>query len=591
LDVDGDRIPVEDYDYDALVRYVDALYPKRFCDGDLVCEPGANNRAFHAVAGQDSWITGPRGIQYDYIMGAQNIGKGTTFGGYRAIRVRQIAQDGTWHDAAYLKAMWTYGDGTVPLVSARRAAFLAQPDGESVTLHLFTEWSPEKIGAVDHTKMTKNPAIQDLVLRLLRGESSQAAQAVNTNPMASAGAAAPAYYVTVLGGGGAYATNDLGQITGRLPDGRYAADAAEVQYTDLGTDAFALALPAAATYTVTFYSLAQPAYIEVTREAEGAPDYTARVQDLTLPAGTVVELRLSPLGLDSLQYDSNGDGTADQPPAQAPAVAQGRAAADTQPPTVTLSVSADRVVTVNARDDAGVHAIYCSFDGGPVTTYTGALAAPPTAAVVEAFADDSLLNRSPLVTATLPAPAGTLITSTPVTYARVGQTYRYQAAATGSGVTFELLEHPAGMVVGSETGLVEWTPAAVGAYPVVLRAAAPFAPPGQQSFVIYVDVAPQAAQITSSPVTAATVGASYRYDVDAAGIPPAWYALVAAPEGMVVELASGLITWAPAAAGDYAVTVQATNGFGAAAEQSFTIRVTEDAPVSRKSLYLPLLRR
>ena len=88
----------------------------------------------------------------------------------------------------------------------------------------------------------------------------------------------------------------------------------------------------------------------------------------------------------------------------------------------------------------------------------------------------------------------------------------------------------------------------------------------------------RAPSITSSPPTIAVVNSSYSYDVDA--IDPdnesLTYSLLTAPAGMVINASSGLISWIPSSAGLFAVTVQASDPFGAAATQSFNITVYDN---------------
>ena len=69
------------------------------------------------------------------------------------------------------------------------------------------------------------------------------------------------------------------------------------------------------------------------------------------------------------------------------------------------------------------------------------------------------------------APTAPTITSTPVTTGSVGQAYSYQATATGTTpITWSLVSGPAGLTIGSTTGLVSWTPSATGSFPVTIRA-------------------------------------------------------------------------------------------------------------------------
>jgi hypothetical protein len=83
--------------------------------------------------------------------------------------------------------------------------------------------------------------------------------------------------------------------------------------------------------------------------------------------------------------------------------------------------------------------------------------------------------------------------------------------------------------------------------------------------------------ITSTPVTSATTGQLYTYDVDATGLPLPTYGLTVFPVGMAIDTTTGVIDWTPAAAGSAQVTVEARNSEGTDS-QSFVIQVT-DPPV------------
>jgi hypothetical protein len=82
--------------------------------------------------------------------------------------------------------------------------------------------------------------------------------------------------------------------------------------------------------------------------------------------------------------------------------------------------------------------------------------------------------------------------------------------------------------------------------------------------------------ITSTPVTLATVGIEYSYDVDATGYPEPTFSLTNSPDSMTIDPTSGLIQWTPTVAqlGDQQVTVKAENIAGED-EKTFTIVVEE----------------
>jgi hypothetical protein len=95
--------------------------------------------------------------------------------------------------------------------------------------------------------------------------------------------------------------------------------------------------------------------------------------------------------------------------------------------------------------------------------------------------------------------------------------------------------------------------------------------------------------ITSTPVTRATVGFSYTYQVTATGNPAATFSLTTAPSGMTVS-AGGLISWTPTQAqiSVVDVSVRAANGTLPNATQTFQITVggqrAADHPLSSTAL-------
>jgi hypothetical protein len=86
-----------------------------------------------------------------------------------------------------------------------------------------------------------------------------------------------------------------------------------------------------------------------------------------------------------------------------------------------------------------------------------------------------------------------------------------------------------------------------------------------------------APSITSTPVTSATVGVAYSYDVNATDPngDALSYSLTQAPTGMTINASTGLIAWTPTStqSGSQAVTVRVSDPGGLFATQSFTISV------------------
>ena len=88
----------------------------------------------------------------------------------------------------------------------------------------------------------------------------------------------------------------------------------------------------------------------------------------------------------------------------------------------------------------------------------------------------------------------------------------------------------------------------------------------------------QSPTITSTPITTATVGAAYTYDVNATDPDgdTLTYSLTTKPTGMTINSTTGLINWTPTSTGDYEVTVRVSDG-SLFDTQSFTIHVSAEA--------------
>jgi hypothetical protein len=98
------------------------------------------------------------------------------------------------------------------------------------------------------------------------------------------------------------------------------------------------------------------------------------------------------------------------------------------------------------------------------------------------------------------------------------------------------------------------------------------------------DIAPV---ISTSPATSGSLDQFYSYDVNATGNPDPTYLLVTSPAGMIIDPATGLISWQPVdgQVGVHSVVVQASNRTGSV-EQAFAITVVADtiAPTTPANL-------
>ena len=177
-----------------------------------------------------------------------------------------------------------------------------------------------------------------------------------------------------------------------------------------------------------------------------------------------------------------------------------------------------------------------------------------------------------------------VITSTPRTRVRLGNTYGYLVQASdsnGDPLTFSLISAPDGMTIDALQGVVFWTPTAdqFGEHAVQIQVSDGRGGIAEQSFTLAVTASDSntAPVITSQPRDAAVVDQMYAHDLtanDPDGDPVAWF-LVEAPLGMSINEELGTLRWTPTLdqLGSQTVTVQAIDPFGAVAQQTFTINV------------------
>jgi len=169
------------------------------------------------------------------------------------------------------------------------------------------------------------------------------------------------------------------------------------------------------------------------------------------------------------------------------------------------------------------------------------------------------------------------ITSIAVTTTTLGVEYTYDVNATdpdGDILTYSLTTKPTDMTINSSSGLITWTPTAKGDYDVVVEVS-----DGSltdiQSFTL--SVVDQPPVVTSIPITTATVGVEYTYDVNAtdADGDTLYYYLEICPNGMIIDENTGLINWTPSEThvGDNAVVVEVSD-LELSVTQSFTITIT-----------------
>jgi hypothetical protein len=211
-----------------------------------------------------------------------------------------------------------------------------------------------------------------------------------------------------------------------------------------------------------------------------------------------------------------------------------------------------------------------------------------TVDVIVVVSDGALSDEQNFTISVTSSNGAPTITSMPATVAVAGQEYTYTVLAVDPNddeIVFSLITYPENMTINSSTGLISWIPSVSqeGVNSILVRAS-----DGElyhhQSFSVTVSVLNTAPLITSVPLTNATQGADYFYDViayDADG-DSLVYSLVTAPSGMTIGATSGLIRWMPTNShvGNNSIIV-AVSDEESNDTQSFSVYVygVNDAPV------------
>ena len=175
------------------------------------------------------------------------------------------------------------------------------------------------------------------------------------------------------------------------------------------------------------------------------------------------------------------------------------------------------------------------------------------------------------------------ITSTPQILISSGGLYQYDVNAIdpeNTAITYGLTVKTNGMTIDANTGLITWQTqnSTNGDFQVTVSATDADGGIAYQNY--FIRVAPnQAPIITSTPLTLAQTGLSYKYDViagDADGNILS-YSLTQAPDGLTIDQA-GRIRWQPKTqdVGIYPVIVQVSDGRGGIVTQNYNLSITND---------------
>jgi len=163
------------------------------------------------------------------------------------------------------------------------------------------------------------------------------------------------------------------------------------------------------------------------------------------------------------------------------------------------------------------------------------------------------------LTGTVPlGPSEPAITSAGTALGEVGVPFSYQIVATGMPDSFQVLGTlPDGLSLNPATGLIAGTPTEAVSAALTLEATNTSGT-GSKPFTLTIQPA-GAPTITSATHARATTGLSFGFQITATRSPGGYSFNGTLPPGVTLDTATGLLSGIPTQAGDFAITVSATN--------------------------------
>ncbi len=364
------------------------------------------NRFFHAGR-QDDWRqTAHQGVRYFHIIGFQEWGQ--TIKQVRATETclnkkGALGQSICLNTSRGFDVELAEGDGTVPILSAQRIGNGLNLNDLTATLWVVRERAG--YGSADHTGMTANSIVQACIITAFQGRgnctlqaSPQGAGVTPAGP--SLPDSVPAHYLEIVGSAHVTVADTYGATTDTI-SGTLGVPVPDVTLYHLGEVASLFILPTYQTYTATVRAGASSLIVNHRVGTGDTATQATRYLDVDVPPGTLLQLRITPQGIEPLRADTDGNGSFETEIAPTASVS-GIAANDLDAPAVTISAAGPldaKTVTIAASDGgSGVKQLLYSLDGTTFQPYTAPFAVDATQTqVVYAFADDNVANRSSLL--------------------------------------------------------------------------------------------------------------------------------------------------------------------------------------------------
>jgi RHS repeat-associated protein len=199
-----------------------------------------------------------------------------------------------------------------------------------------------------------------------------------------------------------------------------------------------------------------------------------------------------------------------------------------------------------------------------------------------------IINPSKLIVSAVPSNNAPEFTTNPELEIIVGNDYSYDANAVDADndtLFYSLSLAPDGLTIDNNTGILSWKSPTIGNYNISISVEDGKGGKDTQTYILGVVTNVIDSQLNrppvfvSNPVVYGNLNSEYRYDTDAtdADNDNLTYSVINAPNGLVINQNTGVVTFTPTVSGATEITLQVNDGKGGIATQIYTLSVLEEA--------------
>ncbi|WP_409828214.1 DUF4114 domain-containing protein, partial [Microcystis sp.] len=198
-----------------------------------------------------------------------------------------------------------------------------------------------------------------------------------------------------------------------------------------------------------------------------------------------------------------------------------------------------------------------------------------------------VINPSNLIVSAVSANNAPEFTTNPELKIIVGNDYSYDANAVDADndtLFYSLSLAPDGLTIDNNTGVLSWQSPTIGNYNISISVEDGKGGRDTQTYNLgvvtnVIDSQPNRPPVfVSNPVVSGNLNTEYRYDADAtdADNDNLTYSVINAPNGLVINQNTGVVTFTPTVSGATEITLQVDDGKGGIATQVYTLLVLEE---------------